>query len=170
MSSLMADHEVEMAAASAVSTNATSEIKKRKTMKERLDVWEHFDKFIDAVGMSKSRCKYCSKEYKSNSKTCGTSTLKTHLLKCSKYPFSELNKGNDNQIELNFKMGDDSKKYTLMNWKFDYDDARLALAKMIVVDELHFSFVENEGFKHFISVIQPKMHWLARTTIATIQR
>ncbi|KAK6916906.1 Zinc finger, BED-type [Dillenia turbinata] len=88
MSSSMADHEVEMATALAASTNATSEIKKRKTMKERSDVWEHFDKFIDAAGMSKSRCKYCSKEYKSDSKTCGTITLKTHLLKCSKYPFN----------------------------------------------------------------------------------
>ncbi|KAF7116969.1 hypothetical protein RHSIM_RhsimUnG0008700 [Rhododendron simsii] len=35
------------------------------------------------------------------------------------------------------------------------DACKKALAKMIIIDELPFSFVEGEGFKQFIEVVQP---------------
>ncbi|KAF7129405.1 hypothetical protein RHSIM_Rhsim10G0116200 [Rhododendron simsii] len=38
---------------------------------------------------------------------------------------------------------------------FSADACRRALARMIIIDELPFSFVEGEGFKEFISVVQP---------------
>ncbi|KAF7136576.1 hypothetical protein RHSIM_Rhsim08G0156300 [Rhododendron simsii] len=38
---------------------------------------------------------------------------------------------------------------------FSADACKRALAKMIIIDELPFSFVEGEGFKQFIEVVQP---------------
>ena len=40
----------------------------------------------------------------------------------------------------------------LGTYKFDQELIRTALAKMIVIDELPFKFVEGEGFKNFVSV------------------
>ena len=41
--------------------------------------------------------------------------------------------------------------------------ARKALARMVIVDEMPFKFVEREGFRHFTNVICPKFwissHW-----------
>ncbi|KAI8550632.1 hypothetical protein RHMOL_Rhmol06G0122000 [Rhododendron molle] len=38
---------------------------------------------------------------------------------------------------------------------FSVDASKRALARMIIIDELPFSFVEGEGFRDFISVVQP---------------
>ena len=35
----------------------------------------------------------------------------------------------------------------LMAWKFDQKESRKALAHMVIVDELPFSFVERQGWK-----------------------
>ncbi|KAE8727288.1 hypothetical protein F3Y22_tig00005566pilonHSYRG00018 [Hibiscus syriacus] len=40
---------------------------------------------------------------------------------------------------------------------FDVDACRQALARMIIVDELPFKFVEGEGFRYFMSIVQPKL-------------
>ncbi|KAK2658833.1 hypothetical protein Ddye_005366 [Dipteronia dyeriana] len=49
---------------------------------------------------------------------------------------------------------------------FSEDACRKALSKMIVLDELPFSFVEREGFHHFCSIACPNSDPLSRTTIA----
>ena len=45
---------------------------------------------------------------------------------------------------------------SVSNWKFDQELCHKVLARMIVVDEFPFNFVEKEGFKRFCSVLQPK--------------
>ncbi|KAE8654273.1 hypothetical protein F3Y22_tig00117056pilonHSYRG01275 [Hibiscus syriacus] len=40
---------------------------------------------------------------------------------------------------------------------FDVDACRQALARMIIMDELPFKFVEREGFRYFMSIVQPKL-------------
>ena len=40
-----------------------------------------------------------------------------------------------------------------------------ALAKMIIVDELPFSFVEKEGFKNFMRVTMPQFYILSHRTV-----
>ena len=40
--------------------------------------------------------------------------------------------------------------------KFSIKKMRLALARMIIVDELPFKFVEHEGFNYYMNVVEPR--------------
>ncbi|KAK8669117.1 hypothetical protein V6N13_106556 [Hibiscus sabdariffa] len=50
-------------------------------------------------------------------------------------------------------------------WHFDQDEIRKALARMVVVDELPFSFVERKGFRHFCKIAVPSFVPPSRATI-----
>ena len=67
--------------------DATSKMK-RKSMKPRSVVWDHFSKFIDDMGIQKGKCNYCEKEFYCDPKKNGTSTLKHHMSACIKNPHS----------------------------------------------------------------------------------
>ena len=43
---------------------------------------------------------------------------------------------------------------------------RLALARMIIIDELPFKFVEWQGFQEFMKIVEPRFPIPHRTTIA----
>ncbi|KAF7154599.1 hypothetical protein RHSIM_Rhsim01G0158400 [Rhododendron simsii] len=49
----------------------------------------------------------------------------------------------------------------------EHEACKRALARMIISYELPFSFVEGEGFKHFIEVVQPMWNPLGRLAMAT---
>ena len=49
---------------------------------------------------------------------------------------------------------------------FSQQVCREACAKMLIIDELPFKFIENEGFRHFCSVSCPKFDLPSRVTIA----
>ncbi|KAJ8759334.1 hypothetical protein K2173_006854 [Erythroxylum novogranatense] len=51
-------------------------------------------------------------------------------------------------------------------WKFDQNVAREALKYMVVLDELPFKFVENQGFRHFMSKVRPKSVFPSRFTVS----
>ncbi|KAG5548554.1 hypothetical protein RHGRI_014043 [Rhododendron griersonianum] len=51
-------------------------------------------------------------------------------------------------------------------WKFDQVACRNALAKMIIIDELPFKFVDHEGFSEFCTVMQPYFNVISRFTVA----
>uniref|UniRef100_A0A3Q7HN75 Uncharacterized protein n=1 Tax=Solanum lycopersicum TaxID=4081 RepID=A0A3Q7HN75_SOLLC len=53
----------------------------------------------------------------------------------------------------------------LETWKFEQEVCRRALVEMIILDELPFSFVEKEGFKKFMSKVQPLFLIPSRRTI-----
>jgi hypothetical protein len=48
---------------------------------------------------------------------------------------------------------------------YNYDECRQALAKMVIIDELPFNFVEGWGFKLFARTIQPRFDIPSRFTI-----
>lgn len=54
----------------------------------------------------------------------------------------------------------------LVAWSYDEDVCRLALARMVVRDELPFSFVDGPGFKNFISQVQPQFKKFSRRILA----
>lgn len=49
--------------------------------------------------------------------------------------------------------------------KFNEEECRVALTKMIIVDEFPFKFVENQGFRNFVKQLEPRFNGLSRTTI-----
>lgn len=55
--------------------------------------WEHFDKFVDKDGQTKTRCKYRRKEYTANNRIYGTSNVKSHVPTCLEYPNQDLPEG-----------------------------------------------------------------------------
>ncbi|KAG8634406.1 hypothetical protein MANES_17G029905v8 [Manihot esculenta] len=143
---------------------------KRKSMKPRSIVWDHFSKFIDDMGIQKGKCNYCEKEFYCDPKKNGTSTLKHHMSACIKNSHSVTTR--QSQLSLqplssstqegggNYQLG------MLSSWHFDQDVARRKLAKMIIIDELPFMFVEGEGFKEWVECIQPKFRIPSRWTIS----
>ena len=50
-------------------------------------------------------------------------------------------------------------------WKFDQGRARRALAKLIVLHELPFTFVEYPGFRSFVKTLNPWFNVVCRETI-----
>ncbi|XP_023752886.1 zinc finger BED domain-containing protein RICESLEEPER 2-like [Lactuca sativa] len=90
----------------------------------------------------------------------GTKNLGYHLARCKVY----LAKLNGGQKQLAFQHGDENK---LSAWKFDQNESRKALAHMLVVDELPFSFVEGAGFRYYNSVNRPLFKVPCRSTSTT---
>ncbi|KAG8649371.1 hypothetical protein MANES_08G086122v8 [Manihot esculenta] len=117
---------------------------KRKSMKPRSVVWDHFSKFIDDTGIQKGKCNHCEKDV-----TTRQSQLSLQSLS------SSTQEGGGN-----YQLG------TLSSWHFDQDVARRKLAKMTIIDELPFMFVEGEGFKEWVECIQPKFRIPSRWTVS----
>lgn len=90
-------------------TQASSAKRKRKPMKARSMVWDHFNKFTDTDGFVKSRCKYCDKVYASDSSLNGTSALNNHLKVCKKLPLS----GESKQTQLSLQSVKGNEESTL---------------------------------------------------------
>ena len=74
---------------------AEKEVKKRKAMAPRSEVWQSFTKIIDKDSsvVKEARCNYCKIIIKCEAKVNGTSALGKHLKVCKKNP----NKINDDK-------------------------------------------------------------------------
>ncbi|CAL5414902.1 unnamed protein product [Camellia sinensis] len=127
--------------------------------------WDHFDKLKGEDGKTRAICKYCQKEYLADSKGHGTSNLLSHSANCQKYPYRELERG---QQTLSFQPKKDGEEgVDLEAMSFNEEASRKALAEMIILDELPFRFVDGIGFKRFCNVLQPKFKTIpSRITIA----
>ncbi|KAI3469071.1 hypothetical protein Pfo_025734, partial [Paulownia fortunei] len=94
----------------------------------------------------------------------GTSAMNNHMKSCKNHPDNSYVE--DNQTITSFCqniIGGIRKRSS--NWKFDQEAVRKALVRMIIVDELQFKFVENEGFKEFMSIACPQFFIPSRITI-----
>ena len=121
-------------------TNQASNFtRKRKSIKSRDEVWNHFTRFVNEQGEHKARYNYCDRELCVDSKLKGTTSLNFHKKICKKIS----NPTDPSQVELVFSSGDGS----LGNWKFDQKSIKKGLVEMIILDELPFKFVEEKGFK-----------------------
>ncbi|KAI5354075.1 hypothetical protein L3X38_006970 [Prunus dulcis] len=124
----------------------------------KFEVWNFFKKVLEEeTGKYKgiAICVFCEARITAPSRI-GTNKLWSHTRTCKKFPRDE----QDNAQTLISVMGGQT-----CNWKFDQELCRSFLAKMIILCELPFSFVEKEGFRMFCEVIQPKFHVVSRTTI-----
>ncbi|KAF7152365.1 hypothetical protein RHSIM_Rhsim01G0167900 [Rhododendron simsii] len=132
--------------------------KKVVGMKKRAPCWKHFT-FITPENHPKPRaaCNWCGTDYACHSKLNGTKSLTHHLAyQCTKYPLSKKFTGSRQKL-LSFQRKENNGETSanLVPVAFSADACKRALARMIIIDELPFSFVEGEGFRDFITVVQP---------------
>ena len=136
---------------------------RKKPSKPPSPVWGHFTKIKDDKHDPRARCNYCEKEYASGSKKNGTSNLWSHLAhQCPKYP----NRENKKQKTLGFKPKKCGEGFNLVAKSYSAEACRDIVAKMIIIDEFPFRFVENEGCKLLCSVFEPRFSLPSRTTVA----
>jgi len=124
---------------------------------------DHFSRKTDSDGSEKGVCNYCKREYFADTKEHGTTSMLTHIVKCPKMPYNIDIK----QSKLAFQpmIGGNKGDVVVVPWKFDQEECRKALCRMVIIDELPFRFVEKEGFKQFMKVAQPCFHIPSRTTV-----
>ncbi|KAL9170582.1 hypothetical protein ABFS82_04G154100 [Erythranthe guttata] len=92
----------------------------------------------------------------------GTGNLINHLqLQCKKYPYRLVD---DKQKTLVY--GNDASSITLKFVSYSYEECRLKLVEMVILDELPFKIVEGEGFKRYSACLQPRFTLPSRITIA----
>jgi hypothetical protein len=133
-------------------------------------VWEHFTKLGGGNPEEpRATCNYCKKPYKCHSRKNGTSTLWGHVKNCKKNPKNKNNDKSQPTIAYHYKKAtveeeNDTKKIEVH--KFSIKKIRLALARMIIVDELPFRFVKYEGFNYYMNVIKPRFPILSHVTVA----
>ena len=135
---------------------SSSNPKKRKSPSS---AWDNFEKFINEKGKTKARYIYCSKKHMADSKIYGTSNLKNHTPVCLEYLFNESHDGQD-------PLSNVVDEGNVVSRTFTNAVGRKILAKMIILDELPFRFVENQGFRRFCNVFQPNFNIPSCFTIA----
>ncbi|KAF7831736.1 zinc finger BED domain-containing protein RICESLEEPER 2-like [Senna tora] len=95
----------------------------------------------------------------------GTSTLNRHLNECPSNPNRIVDKKQKKLgIEKKPKEEDDG-LVKLKVLEFNQEECRIALAKMIIMDELPFRFVENPGFRGLVYLLQPQIQIPSRMTV-----
>ena len=83
---------------------------------------------------------------------------------CKKWHFPR----DDKQKTLSFqaKREGESGSNVLVVANYSEERIRLALARMIVIDEMPFKFVEHQGFQEFMEIVEPWLPIPHRITIA----
>ncbi|KAL4324581.1 hypothetical protein GQ457_11G021390 [Hibiscus cannabinus] len=99
-----------------------------------------------------AECIYCHQKISCASSN-GTNAMKRHTSRCKKAPFNVDTKQTILDFESKTKCNADGTIETVK------------LSRMVVVDELPFSFVEREGFCHFCKIAVPSFVPPSRATI-----
>ena len=137
-------------------TLATTQSKRNKPSK-RSNIWDHFTKYN--LG-NRCTCNYYGNDYTYRNKhgtKIGTSTLRNHLLHCPNY----LSTFEDENQTTSYEMKDESKSHVL-----DKEACRKALTRLIIIDELPFSFMKKEGFQQYNKQLEPNFDLPSRRTLA----
>jgi hypothetical protein len=125
---------------------------KSKKVETTSSVWEHFTKLQEGDPKDpKSKCNYCGGLFSCH-RSHGTSSMLQHIRKSCKKKFGRFDKS---QSKLSFEAkregqvgvgGGGGSCGNLVIAKYNAQKIRLAISKMIIVDELPFKFVEGDGF------------------------
>ncbi|KAK8627748.1 hypothetical protein V6N13_135350 [Hibiscus sabdariffa] len=112
---------------------------------------------LTECGVERDECIYCATKI-SCSTANGTNAMKRQTNRCKKAPFNLDKKQTILDFESNTSCNADGTIKTVSVpelWHFDQEEIRQALAKIVVINELPFSFVECEGFRAFYKVVIP---------------
>ncbi|OMO61963.1 putative Zinc finger, BED-type [Corchorus olitorius] len=130
------------------------------------NVWEHATRFKGPNSYPMARCNYCGAPYKAHPKRNGTTSMKNHLESCAKNPLVIAAKERDSrQSKLALSKNKDGEG-SIGTWVFSQETTRKSLARMIILDELPFKFVEGRGFRQLMFDAQPKFVIPSRWTVA----
>ncbi|KAL6606746.1 hypothetical protein ACP70R_042399 [Stipagrostis hirtigluma subsp. patula] len=120
-------------------------------------VWSEFEKVQIGGVVAKGRCKHCNAEITAR-RGVGTSAMGKHLKRC------KARKASRRFVDhLNASVR--SPVVSLKNWKFNQKVSRRELVRMIVLHELPFSIVEYDGFRRFVSSLNPMFEMISRRVI-----
>ena len=135
--------------------------------KEPSKIWDHFSRIEGCDPLHpKSQCNYCKKSYNCHPKRNGTSTMWSHIkFSCKKYPYRR-DKGQTTLSYQSKKKGEGEGGNERVLRKFSVERLRMALARMIIVDELPFRFVEHSGFIDFMAEVEPRFEVPSRVIVA----
>ncbi|KAL5543709.1 hypothetical protein UlMin_007493 [Ulmus minor] len=129
--------------------------------KKTSDVWAHFKIRVDG----RAKCNYCGQDYKYDTKTCGTSTLRTHIkVKCKKYPLWIEDK-KQKAITL-FTKSKAAEEDDVNCKKYDPKEVRGEIATYFILAELPFRHVQDEGFQWYTRYFYPTFQFPSRVTVA----
>ncbi|KAL5581110.1 hypothetical protein UlMin_013552 [Ulmus minor] len=145
------------------SEGGTQETKKKRGRlgKKTSDVWSHFKIRDDG----RAECNYCGQDYKYDTKTCGTSTLRTHVeVKCKKYPLRIEDK-KQKAITL-FTKSKAAEEDEVNCKKNDLKEVRGEIATYFILAELPFRHVQDEGFQRYTRYFYPTFQFPSRVTVA----
>ncbi|KAG2685331.1 hypothetical protein I3760_10G120700 [Carya illinoinensis] len=143
--------------------------RKRRANKDPSIVWDHFTKINGCpLNDPKVECNYCHKIYCCHPKRHGTSSMLQHLGICKQHPHrirltDQQNMNRDGPLE---GVGDSDVSNSANAHKFDSETVRIAIAEMIICDELPFRIVEAQGFRKVCRSLEPRFQVPSRTTAA----
>ena len=103
-----------------------------------------------------NKCKYCNVAYKADLNKNGMKNLQKSFCKVLKNPN---NQSKQTQPQLIFEKDENNEEEArLKSWVLNPHEARESIAKIIIIDELPFRFVENMGFRLMMSVCCPSLN------------
>ncbi|KAL2540089.1 zinc finger BED domain-containing protein RICESLEEPER 2-like [Abeliophyllum distichum] len=145
-------------------TRPSSTFGRRKSNRMASYVWDHFTLLGPRDDLNvRCKCNYCGIDYACETKKCGTSTLNNHLTNnCKKYPGRLQDKKQKILSFENQKEGGGSNLIAISRSKAE---CRVACAKMVILDELPFRFVEARGFRLFCTLACPQFEPPSRRTL-----
>ncbi|KAM0896050.1 hypothetical protein ACQ4PT_023429 [Festuca glaucescens] len=119
--------------------------------------WQEFVPIHVDGEVTRGECKHCGTLI-SAKRGHGTSGLRNHLNICHARATVV---GALNQMNATLMTPDGVSRL----WKWDPDVARKMLVRMVVLHELPLSIVEYEGFRKFVSSLNPSFHMITRKTL-----
>ena len=125
----------------------------------RSKVWNEFSKIRVADIVTKGQCNHCSAEITAK-RGAGTSAMITHLKRC-KVRKSVTNMARQFRSALMSPEG-----VSLNNWRLSQEVSRNELSQMISLHGLPLSIVDYEGFRRFVSSLNPIFRMISRRTIS----
>jgi hypothetical protein len=126
----------------------------------RCQVWNEFSKIRVGGIVTKGQCIHCNVEI-SAKRRAGTSAMSTHLKRCQiRRPVTNMS----HQLK-SIVMSPEG--VSLDQWRFSQDTSRRELTRMIALHGLPLSIVDYDGFRRFVSSLNPIFKMISRRTICS---
>ncbi|OMO50163.1 hypothetical protein COLO4_38207 [Corchorus olitorius] len=142
--------------------NETANLTRKRALTS--NVWIHASRFDDETGYPMARCNYSAEVFKVHSKRNGISSLRSRVMSCAKNPLViEAKERNAKQTKIMLR--NQEGQGMVGTWKLDLEVVRRCVAKMSMIDEHAFRFVDGKAFRELMSLVCPKFTVPYRWTV-----